>query len=88
MVGFHRLPRGKVKKADGFWRHAAGPKILAPLTSRRGDGLRESREGATNDAAALEKGRTWLSQVKEAAPVGDERRGEDFILIVNIWRCC
>lgn len=87
MVGFHRLPRGKVKKADGFWQHAAGPKILAHLTSRRGDGVRESREVATNDAAAGENGRTQLSQLKEAAPVGNERRGEGCILIVNIWRC-
>lgn len=87
-MGFHRLPRGKVKKADGFWRHAAGPKILAHLTSRRGDGVRERREGATNDAAAGENGRMQLSQVKGAAPVGNERRGEGYILIVNIWRCC
>lgn len=50
MVGFHRLPKGKVKKADGFWRRAVSPKILAHLTSQRGDGARESRKGANNAA--------------------------------------
>ena len=30
--------RGKAKKSDGFWRCVERPKILAHLTSPRGDG--------------------------------------------------
>lgn len=86
MVGFHRLPGGKVKKADGFWRHAAGPKILA-LNIPAGWWSEGEHRGGNQWCSSKGNRRTQLSQVKGAAPVENERRGEGCILIVNIWRC-
>lgn len=36
-AGLHGPPKGKAKKSDGFWHCAGSPKILAHLTSQRGD---------------------------------------------------
>lgn len=59
-VGFHGPPKGKAKKSHAFWRHAGSPKILAHLTSPRGNGGGPKRgQKKTHKKALTSFNKTW-----------------------------